>query len=134
MGCSKYGTRSNAEGWQGKVARRTFVGGAMVWCVLCLVPAQRSAGAYSRASRGAGSVVFQEKGCVHCHGENGAGTDRGPDLRMVGKRCKKPQIEKQIRDGGSGMPAFGAILQPDEVKSLVDFLAAKKKTGKNWVE
>jgi hypothetical protein len=29
------------------------------------------------------------------------------------------------------MPAFGDVLQPDEVKDLVDFLHAKRKAPKN---
>jgi mono/diheme cytochrome c family protein len=28
------------------------------------------------------------------------------------------------------MPAFGDVLQPDEIKDLVDFLHAKRKTPK----
>ncbi|MDT7810917.1 MAG: hypothetical protein QOJ42_833 [Acidobacteriaceae bacterium] len=29
------------------------------------------------------------------------------------------------------MPAFGDVLQPDEIKDLVDFLHAKRKAPKN---
>jgi mono/diheme cytochrome c family protein len=55
------------------------------------------------------------------------GTERAPDLSTVGKRKKRPQIEQQILHGGNGMPAFGAVLQPDEVQLLVDYLSAKRK-------
>ena len=82
--------------------------------------------ASSNQDRVAGNALFHEKGCEHCHGADGLGTDRGPDLSSIGKQWKKPQIEKQIREGGNGMPPFGDVLQPDEVKHLVDFLASKK--------
>jgi mono/diheme cytochrome c family protein len=62
---------------------------------------------------------------------NGHGGDLGPDLSTVGKRLKKQQIEHQIHDGGAAMPAFGDVLQPDEIKDLVDFLHAKRKAPKN---
>lgn len=87
-----------------------------------------AAGSSKTDARAAGAVLFHEKGCEQCHGVDGIGVaDRGPDLSLVGKRLKKEAIEHQIHDGGGGMPAFGDILQPDEVQQLVEFLAAKKK-------
>jgi mono/diheme cytochrome c family protein len=87
--------------------------------------------AYSGESKKAGATLFHEKGCEHCHGANGRGGDLGPDLSTVGKRLSKQKIEHQIHDGGAAMPAFGDVLQPDEVKDLVDFLHAKRKAPKN---
>jgi mono/diheme cytochrome c family protein len=92
--------------------------------------AGRSVQAASKSSREAGALVFHQKGCEHCHGADGLGTEKGPDLSMVGKRRNKPQIEHQIISGGNGMPAFGDALQPDEVKVLVDYLSAKRKAPK----
>jgi mono/diheme cytochrome c family protein len=86
--------------------------------------------AYSSKSKDAGATLFHEKGCEHCHGANGRGGDLGPDLSTVGKRLNKQQIEHQIHNGGAAMPAFGDVLQPDEIKDLVDFLHAKRKTPK----
>jgi mono/diheme cytochrome c family protein len=93
-------------------------------------PATRVVQAYSRSSKQAGSVLFHEKGCEHCHGVDGQGGDLGPDLTTIGKRWKKQQIEQQVRDGGAAMPAFGKTLQPDEIKDLVDYLHAKRKAPK----
>ena len=87
--------------------------------------------AYSNETRKAGATLFHEKGCEHCHGVNGSGGDLGPDLSTVGKRLSKQKIEHQIYNGGAAMPAFGDVLQPDEVKDLVDFLHAKRKAPKN---
>jgi len=75
-------------------------------------------------------MLFHEKGCEHCHGVGGRGGDLGPDLSTVGKRRNKQQIEHQIHDGGAAMPAFADVLQPDEIKDLVDFLHAKRKAPK----
>jgi mono/diheme cytochrome c family protein len=86
--------------------------------------------AYSGDSKKAGAALFHEKGCEHCHGANGRGGDLGPDLSTVGKRLSKEKIEHQIHNGGAAMPAFGDVLQPDEVKDLVDFLHAKRKAPK----
>lgn len=77
-----------------------------------------------------GATLFRERGCEHCHGADGRGGDRGPDLSTVGKRLSKQKIEHQIHDGGAAMPAFGEVLQPDEIKDLVDFLHAKRKAPK----
>jgi mono/diheme cytochrome c family protein len=86
--------------------------------------------AYSIKSKKSGAALFHEKGCEHCHGVNGQGGKLGPDLSVVGKRMDKEKIEHQIHDGGAAMPAFGEVLQPDEIKDLVDFLHAKRKAPK----
>lgn len=86
--------------------------------------------ASSRKGREAGAALFREKGCEHCHGVNGVGTEKGPDLTTIGKRWKRAQIEQQVIHGGNGMPAFGEVLLPDETKSLLDYLSSKKKAPK----
>lgn len=87
--------------------------------------------AYSSESKKSGATLFHEKGCEHCHGVDGRGGGLGPNLDSVGKRLKRQQIEHQIHDGGAAMPAFGDVLQPDEIKDLVDFLRANRKASKH---
>jgi mono/diheme cytochrome c family protein len=86
--------------------------------------------AYTNESKASGAALFHERGCEHCHGVDGRGGELGPALSTVGKRLKKEQIEQQILKGGASMPAFGDVLQPDEIKDLVDFLRAKRKAPK----
>ena len=74
----------------------------------------------------AGAALFHQSGCEHCHGVDGRGTDLAPDLSTVGRRLKKAQIERQIREGGKSMPAFGDALQPDQIQELVAFLHTRK--------
>lgn len=105
----------------------------LVGAAVCLVVASCSfsptptAHAASKAVRRQGAAVFHEKGCEHCHGVDGIGTDKGPDLSGVGRQLHKPEIAKQIHDGGKEMPAFGDALTDDEIQQLVEYLAAKKK-------
>jgi mono/diheme cytochrome c family protein len=105
-------------------------GGIVTGLLLALAPQTLHTPVYasSKKAQTVGAAVFQEKGCQHCHGADLAGTDRGPDLSTIGKKWHKDRIEQQIRQGGNGMPAFGDVLQPDEIKSLIDFLSAKKKS------
>ena len=86
--------------------------------------------AASGAERVAGAELFKQNGCEHCHGVDGIGTERGPSLVTVGKRLHKEQIEQQIRDGGKQMPPFKDVLNDDETRKLVDYLAHKKKAPK----
>jgi mono/diheme cytochrome c family protein len=120
----------------GKVLARILTASSFVAIVITLaysLPRQSTpvVHAYSNESKKSGASLFHEKGCEHCHGVNGLGGKLGPDLSTVGKRLKKQQIEHQIHDGGAAMPAFGDVLQPDEIKDLVDFLRAKRKAPKN---
>jgi mono/diheme cytochrome c family protein len=115
-----------------RVLVRNVTVGCSALFVIALVcslpsPSTKIVRAYSRSSKQAGSVLFHEKGCEHCHGVDGQGGNLGPDLTTIGKRWKKQRIEQQIQDGGAAMPAFGKTLQPDEIKDLVDYLHAKRK-------
>lgn len=98
--------------------------------LLLLTAAALPLHAADKASRAAGEETYHSAGCERCHGQDWSGTDRGPDLRGIGKRDKRDQIDKQIRAGGGGMPAFGDVLTDIQVVQLVDFLEAQKKAPK----
>ena len=76
----------------------------------------------------AGGELFATRGCSHCHGVEGTGTDQGPSLRDVRKRLKPEQIADQIKHGGKEMPAFGEGLDDRQIADLVAFLDAKTWT------
>lgn len=112
---------------------RRSAGRALLVISLFLIVASlpgRNASAASSGDRAAGAEIFKQNGCEHCHGADGIGTDRGPSLAAVGKRLHKDQIEHQIRDGGKQMPPFQDVLNDDQVRQLVDYLAHKKKAPK----
>lgn len=73
-----------------------------------------------------GAELFATRGCTHCHGNDGQGSDRGPALHELRKKLPADKINDQIVHGGQGMPAFGDSLKPEEVDELVAFLRAKK--------
>jgi mono/diheme cytochrome c family protein len=77
-------------------------------------------------ARQRGATVFQSKGCERCHSILGVGGDRAPDLGKVGQRKTAGQIRVQVINGGHGMPPFGKVLSPDEVKDVAVFLASCK--------
>ncbi len=74
-----------------------------------------------------GAEVFATKGCVFCHGKEGIGGGRGPDLQLVRKRKTAAEMTKQIHDGGKGMPPFGEVLTGPEIDDVVAYLRAKRK-------
>ena len=74
-----------------------------------------------------GAELFATKGCVFCHGKEGVGGGRGPDLQLVRKRKTADEMTKQIHEGGKGMPPFAEVLTEPEIKDLVEYLRAKRK-------
>ncbi len=83
--------------------------------------------AASHPDQGTAQALFHEKGCEHCHGVDGVGGEKGPNLSGVGRKLKPASIQKQILEGGENMPAFAEVLAPDEVTLLVNYLSSKKK-------
>ncbi len=79
--------------------------------------------------KAAGAELYATRGCAHCHGYDGKGTEKGPSLLNERKKKSAGAIQEQIVHGGGEMPAFGDVLKPDEVDDLVSFLRAKKWEG-----
>lgn len=99
----------------------------LVIAALVLYPA---AHASTKESRTAGEAIYHSAGCQQCHGTDWTGTDRGPDLRGVGKRLHRDELTRQIHEGGGGMPPFADALTTDQITQLVDFLETQKKAPK----
>ncbi len=124
-----------SQGRGSKVCLRIFLGVFFMvplMALFCSFPRRSTptVHAYSNSRSQSGAALFHEKGCEHCHGVDGRGGELGPSLSAVGKRLSKAQIEHQIHDGGAAMPAFGDVLQPDEIKDLVEYLHSKRKAPK----
>ena len=83
----------------------------------------------TKDSERAGSILFRDKGCTHCHGDDGRGTKKGPDLSALRKdKLWTPEkITNQILNGGQKMPSFSDTVTDAEVAQLVAFLRAKHK-------
>jgi mono/diheme cytochrome c family protein len=91
---------------------------------LLLVVCTSLASAFSRKQRARGAEDFEVDGCQHCHTIHHAGGHKGPDLSGVGRRRSKTEIRRKIVYGGKGMPAFGKVLERDEINDLIVYLHA----------
>ena len=72
----------------------------------------------------AGQRIFESR-CAHCHGLNGKGGERAPDIatRPEVVRLSDSEILKVLRDGilQDGMPPFAA-LGPSRLSQVLDYL------------
>ena len=77
----------------------------------------------------AGALLFRDKGCVHCHGDGGLGTPKGPALTglRTDKLWSPAKIRIQILNGGQKMPSFADSVTDEEAAQLVAYLRAKNK-------
>jgi ubiquinol-cytochrome c reductase cytochrome b subunit len=88
------------------------------------LPASAILSAKPIAAEGAG--LFYERGCLYCHTVADIGGKRGPDLTFVGRRLTRDEMIIRVLNGGYNMPAYGAILPPDQLDALVAFLESRR--------
>lgn len=72
-----------------------------------------------------GRAVFLNRNCSNCHGMDLMGRNGTPPLTALDTRYTSTQLVELIRKGRGAMPAF-AQLEPDELKSLTDYLLKLK--------
>jgi outer membrane protein assembly factor BamB/cytochrome c5 len=97
-------------------------------------------GGSSMASVAKGEEVFGTT-CATCHTLAAAGATGtvGPNLDEL--KPDKALVEKQVTNGGGGMPAFGSALSKEEIESVAEFVSGaagkpltaeqKKKAAEN---
>jgi len=80
-------------------------------------------GFLSFAQSGSGRDLF-EAHCAGCHGLDARGGDRAPNILARVQRMTDGAISDVIERGvpGTGMPAFGRRLDPEQRKQLIDYL------------
>ena len=62
--------------------------------------------------------------CFHCHGADGSGTIRGPDLRELVPYVGNARIWDQIENGDAIMPAYKGQLSEREIAQVVRWMRA----------
>jgi cytochrome c6 len=95
---------------------------AILFCIAALA---LPAGAYAQADA---AKIFKAN-CVLCHAENGSG-DSSTGKAFKAQDLRSEEVQKQsdaalaevIAKGRGKMPAFGAKLKPDDIKSLVAYI------------
>lgn len=95
--------------------------------MLCVIPLNRPRLDASSQAAARGAELFASSGCARCHGPEGVGGERGPDLQLVRKRMNARQMTHQIHDGGQGMPPYGEALNDAQIADLVAYLRKKRK-------
>jgi quinohemoprotein ethanol dehydrogenase len=77
----------------------------------------------------AGKEVFAEQ-CSVCHGADGLGGNGGPDLTTMPLAKEQAGAEKQVTNGGGGMPAFKGTLSEEEIKNVAAYVVEDIVGGK----
>jgi len=82
----------------------------------------------------AGAKLFNEKGCIACHGMNGEGNAIGPNLtdNFWLNGCKEENLIKIITDGKpeKGMTSFKSAMTTEQIKQVANFIL-KSLAGSN---
>jgi quinohemoprotein ethanol dehydrogenase len=81
------------------------------------------------ADAAAGKEVFSEE-CSVCHGATGHGGNGGPDLRTMPLAKTQAGAEKQVTNGGGGMPAFSGTLSEEEIANVAAYVSEDIVGGK----
>ena len=68
--------------------------------------------------------------CSTCHGATGHGGNGGPDLRTMPLAKTQAGAEKQVTNGGGGMPAFKGVLSSEEISDVAAYVAEDIVGGK----
>lgn len=74
------------------------------------------------ANPGDGKQIFTDAGCVGCHTLSAANSNGGTSLDNV--KLTAPEIERQVTNGGGGMPAFSGKLTAQQITAVSEFVAA----------
>ena len=78
----------------------------------------------------AGAAVFQSRGCMNCHSLQGTGGSFGSALDAIGRKLKREQIERYVRNPKAVNPKALMPAQKDlsdkELEEVARFLANLK--------
>jgi mono/diheme cytochrome c family protein len=90
-------------------------------------PASTGAATTSEGGGGAadaeGAKIFASAGCASCHTLKAADSNGqvGPNLDDL--KPDEATVEKQVTNGGGGMPAFKDSLSPEQIKAVSTYVA-----------
>lgn len=70
---------------------------------------------------GDGKQIFTDAGCAGCHSLSAAGSTGSNSLDNV--KLTAPEVERQVTNGGGGMPAFSGKLTAQQITAVSEFVA-----------
>jgi mono/diheme cytochrome c family protein len=89
-----------------------------------LAAAAAGCGSKDTSNATSGADVFKTAGCANCHTLAAAGANGrvGPNLDQI--KPAEAIVERQVTDGGGGMPSFKGTLSPDQIKAVADYVSS----------
>jgi mono/diheme cytochrome c family protein len=84
-------------------------------------PATTTATEPGAGQTASGAQLFRDN-CQSCHGPEGTGGHVGPDLQKSSVAENLAQVEKQVRNGGGGMPPFSGVLSDKEIDVVAHYV------------
>ncbi len=89
-----------------------------------LAAAAAGCGSKDTSNASSGADVFKTAGCANCHTLAAAGANGrvGPNLDQV--KPDEPLVERQVTNGGGGMPSFKGTLTPAQIKAVADYVSS----------
>jgi mono/diheme cytochrome c family protein len=92
--------------------------------IAALAAAAAGCGSKDTSNASSGSDVFKTAGCANCHTLAAAGANGrvGPNLDQL--KPDEPIVERQVTNGGGGMPSFKGTLSPAQIKAVADYVSS----------
>jgi mono/diheme cytochrome c family protein len=72
-----------------------------------------------------GAKVFADAGCGSCHTLDAAGSTGKTGPNLDDAQLSAAEVEKQVREGGGGMPSFEGDLSDQEIKDVAEFVSSE---------
>jgi mono/diheme cytochrome c family protein len=92
--------------------------------IAALAAAAAGCGSKTTSNSSSGADVFKTAGCGNCHTLSAAGANGrvGPDLDRL--KPDEALVERQVTNGGGGMPGFKSTLSADQIKAVARYVSA----------
>jgi cytochrome c553 len=77
-----------------------------------------------------GAKVFASSGCASCHTLDAAHSKGqiGPNLDEL--KPDQATVERQVRNGGNGMPSFKSKLSPSQIRQVAEFVSSSSRASR----
>ena len=97
--------------------------------VFVILPLLAGCGGSGGSSSSPGAKVYASAGCGGCHTLKAAGSKGqvGPDLDEL--KPDQSTVERQVRNGGNGMPSFRKKLSSTQIEEVASFVSSSARSS-----